>query len=177
MKLLKSFLILNLLGFGLSGINSVDAQSIIQTSVLGNGGVVVSDGNYNIGLTLGQPIIGQVTSPIFQNKIGFWYLSTRFITGINQKIITLPKTYWLGQNYPNPFNLVTLIPYNLPEKAFVELKIYDTLGREVRTLINEYKDAGQHQVKLELQNFSSGPYFFQLKTKAFINTKRLMLVK
>ena len=88
-----------------------------------------------------------------------------------------PTSYKLYQCYPNPFNPSTTITYDLPEKTFVELKIYDTLGREVKTLVNEVKDAGRHQINLNLQNYASGTYFYQIKANNFMKAKKLTLVK
>jgi hypothetical protein len=90
---------------------------------------------------------------------------------------TLPTVYSLSQNYPNPFNPVTKINFALPKQGFVTLKIYDVLGREVRTLVNEVKSAGTFAVDFNASEFSSGVYFYKLEADGFSDIKRMMLIK
>jgi protein involved in ribonucleotide reduction len=100
-----------------------------------------------------------------------------FVTGINQNNGNIPKVYSLSQNYPNPFNPVTKINFALPKQGFVSLKIYDVLGREVRTLVNEVKSAGQFSVDFNASEFASGVYFYRLESNGFSDIKRMMLIK
>ncbi|MBM4159220.1 MAG: T9SS type A sorting domain-containing protein, partial [Ignavibacteria bacterium] len=88
-----------------------------------------------------------------------------------------PEEYILNQNYPNPFNPVTKIQYSLPKAGFVTLKIYDILGREVRTLVKEMKTAGNYIVELNANELSSGVYFYKLEVNGFNDVKRMMLIK
>jgi lysophospholipase L1-like esterase len=85
--------------------------------------------------------------------------------------------YALEQNYPNPFNPSTKILYNLPDGNFVTLKIYDVLGREVDTLVNEEQPAGTYSVTFNTEELVSGVYFYQLKSENFMGTKKMMLIK
>jgi len=91
----------------------------------------------------------------------------------------LPEGYSLSQNYPNPFNPVTKINYELRIKnyEFVSLKVFDALGKEVATLVNEKKSSGRYEVEFDGSNFSSGIYFYKLQTEGFIETKRMILLK
>ncbi len=92
----------------------------------------------------------------------------------------LPEDFKLEQNYPNPFNPTTTISFQIPESEHVTLKIYDVLGREVRTLVNEVKSPGYYTVNLDAtvsSGMSSGVYFYRLKSGAFTQTKKLMLIK
>ncbi|HUX62051.1 MAG TPA: T9SS type A sorting domain-containing protein [Ignavibacteriaceae bacterium] len=86
-------------------------------------------------------------------------------------------TFILYQNYPNPFNPSTVISYSLPERSFATLKIYDVLGREIRTLVNENQSAGTHFVTFNSEELSSGVYFYQLTAGNFVGTKKLVLIK
>ena len=88
-----------------------------------------------------------------------------------------PKRFELGQNYPNPFNPTTNISFNLPLKSFVSLKIFDLLGREVATLINEEMSAGTYSRQWSATMMSSGIYFYQMQAGSFIDTKKLILLK
>lgn len=85
--------------------------------------------------------------------------------------------FMLGQNYPNPFNPSTIISYQLPANIFVSLKIYDVLGREVKTFVNGRQNAGTHNVTFNAGNLSSGVYFYRLTAGSFSEVKKLLLVK
>ena len=90
---------------------------------------------------------------------------------------TIPTDFSLEQNYPNPFNPVTQIEYSLVKDGLVTLKIFDVLGKEVATLVNEEKQAGTYTVQFNAGNRSSGIYFYQLNTKDFVGTKKMILLK
>ncbi len=89
----------------------------------------------------------------------------------------LPKEFSLKQNYPNPFNPTTIIRYELPKDGFISLKIYDVLGKEVKTLLNEYKNAGRYELLLHAENMSSGIYIYQLVAGSFTSVKKMLLIK
>lgn len=96
---------------------------------------------------------------------------------LDVKDLATPKAYELGQNYPNPFNPSTTIEYSVPKDAAVTLKIYDVLGKEVATLVNEQKPTGTYIVNWNASNFSSGLYFYKLTAGEFTQTKKMFLVK
>jgi hypothetical protein len=89
----------------------------------------------------------------------------------------IPQTYELFQNYPNPFNSSTVILFSLPSKSYVLLKVFDMLGREVATLVNEELAAGNHYRQWIASNISSGVYFYRLQCGSFIETKKLVLLR
>jgi hypothetical protein len=91
--------------------------------------------------------------------------------------VTLPTKFALMQNYPNPFNPTTNIAYELPTTAKVVLKVYDVLGREVMTLINQEQAAGRYVQPFNASGLSSGIYFYRLQAGNFVETKKMMLVK
>jgi hypothetical protein len=86
-------------------------------------------------------------------------------------------TYDLFQNYPNPFNPATEITYQIPKSGLVTLKIYDILGKYVKTLVNEVQKEGKYSVHLDASNLASGMYVYQLKSDKYICTKKMMLLK
>ena len=86
-------------------------------------------------------------------------------------------TYALNQNYPNPFNPSTEISYSIPEKSFVSLKVYNVLGKEIASLVNNQEEAGIHQINFNAANLSSGMYFYTIRAGNFTATKKLMLLK
>ena len=88
-----------------------------------------------------------------------------------------PQRFVLYQNYPNPFNPSTTIRYELPKESIVSLKIYNLLGQEVATLVNESKQPGRYQVQWNAQGLSSGVYFYRLQAGEYVETRKLMLLK
>ena len=88
-----------------------------------------------------------------------------------------PENYLLFQNYPNPFNEVTNIKYELPYFSFVELKIYNILGQEIETLVNENQSPGEHKIEFNAQTLPSGVYMYKLKTHNLVLTKKMILIK
>jgi hypothetical protein len=91
--------------------------------------------------------------------------------------VSLPLEYSLEQNYPNPFNPSTMIRFNLPLSGNVLLKVYDILGNEVATLINEHKEPGNYSIEFNASGLSSGIYFYQLVADNFISTKKMILLQ
>jgi hypothetical protein len=91
----------------------------------------------------------------------------------------LPDAFELMQNYPNPFNPETVISYRLPAASQVRLSVFDLLGREAAVLVDEYQNAGFYNSQLSIINYklSSGIYFYQLRAGAFVETKKMMLIK
>ena len=97
-------------------------------------------------------------------------------TGINEAK-SLPKSFALEQNYPNPFNPSTTINYSIPKSGLVTIKIYDILGREVKTLVNEEKNAGNYNVEFNAGRLASGIYLYRMSAGSFEETKKLILIK
>ncbi|MCI0473534.1 MAG: T9SS type A sorting domain-containing protein, partial [Ignavibacteria bacterium] len=88
-----------------------------------------------------------------------------------------PSEYNLSQNYPNPFNPVTSISFAIPKQGFVSLKIYDIAGREVKTLVNEFKHAGYYSVDFNGSSLASGVYFYGIQCGDFVSVKKMVLIK
>ena len=86
-------------------------------------------------------------------------------------------SYNLYQNFPNPFNPTTVISYQIPQQGFVTLKIFDVLGKEVATLVNEEKQAGQYDVDFTAKGLASGVYIYRMKVNEFIESKKMILLR
>jgi photosystem II stability/assembly factor-like uncharacterized protein len=117
---------------------------------------------------------------IYAGTVDNSILRIKFIpTSIAEDAKKLHATYFLSQNYPNPYNPETTIKYQIPESGHVTLKVYDLLGREVATLINEFKQAGTYNAELNISNYSlsSGVYFYRLQAGGFAETKKMILMK
>jgi aminopeptidase N len=90
---------------------------------------------------------------------------------------TYPSEFLLSQNYPNPFNPSTVISYQLPVSGDVTLKIFDIIGNEIATLVDEHNQAGKYEIEFDASNIPSGVYLYQLKTQNFVKTKKMLLIK
>ena len=90
---------------------------------------------------------------------------------------SMVEQYLLSQNFPNPFNPSTIITFQIPKTGLVTLKIYDVLGRQVTTLVNEELNVGKHETVFDASRISSGIYFYQLKAGSFVQTKKMILIK
>ncbi|MFA4924626.1 MAG: T9SS type A sorting domain-containing protein [Ignavibacteriaceae bacterium] len=102
---------------------------------------------------------------------------TSLVVGITDENQNIPSEFALFRNYPNPFNPITTIKYQIAEKSFVTLKIFDVVGGEVATLVNEEKEPGIFEVQFKGSNFSSGVYFYKLTAGNFSQTMKFILMK
>lgn len=136
---------------------------------LGNGAYTSADslgGDDSVQWSMNNPIVeicrwSQDPSPI----------------GISQIGSEIPEKFDLFQNYPNPFNPTTKIRYDLAGNTEVSIKVYDLLGKEVKTLVNQKQNAGRYEVSFDGFDLSSGIYFYRIVTKEFVQVKRMLLVK
>ncbi len=104
-------------------------------------------------------------------------LISHFVTGVKEISYVTVSNFSLYQNYPNPFNPTTTIKYSVPQNDFVNLTIYDILGKAIKTLVNEEKPAGEYEVNFDASNLSSGVYLYKLQTGSYTQVKKLMLLK
>ncbi len=88
-----------------------------------------------------------------------------------------PTKFSLQQNYPNPFNPSTSIQYAISSRQFVSLKVYDVLGKEIATLVNEEKSAGSYEIGFNASHLASGIYYYQLRAGDYVETKKMVLMK
>ena len=95
----------------------------------------------------------------------------------NNQTSLKPSDYQLKQNYPNPFNPTTTISFDLPVRTFVSLKVYDLIGKEVATIVDEDMAAGSYSKIWNVSSMPSGIYFYRMQTKSFTDTKKLVLLK
>jgi Secretion system C-terminal sorting domain len=98
-------------------------------------------------------------------------------TGISDRDSPSHKEFELNQNYPNPFNPATTIQYSIPKRSFVTIKVYNVLGKEISTLVNERKAEGNYSVDFNAVNLPSGIYFYRMQAGKFSLTKKFVLLK
>jgi hypothetical protein len=110
---------------------------------------------------------------------GVWRrpLSELITTSVPKATKGIPKQYALAQSYPNPFNPTTTIGYELPKASFVRLSVYNVLGQEVRTLVNQTQQAGYKTVQFNGGGMASGVYFYRLTAGSFSDVKKFILLK
>ncbi|RPI13373.1 MAG: T9SS C-terminal target domain-containing protein [Ignavibacteriae bacterium] len=96
--------------------------------------------------------------------------------GVKQ-ISSVLKDFSLSQNYPNPFNPSSKINFSIPKRDFVELKVYDMLGKEVMVLANGYMSAGEYEVQFDASGLSSGMYFYRMQSGDYISVKKMTFIK
>ena len=99
------------------------------------------------------------------------------VTDVKPISSRIPDSYKLNQNYPNPFNPTTNIEYTIPSESFVELKVYDVLGKEVSVLVSGQVNAGFYEIEFDATTLPSGIYFYKLQAGDFVETKKMVLVK
>ncbi|MFH0733571.1 MAG: T9SS type A sorting domain-containing protein [bacterium] len=118
---------------------------------------------------------GAVVDPVAPHDI--YIAAVPFVISGVEDEISANYSFNLAQNYPNPFNPTTTIKYSVPENSFVTLKVYDILGNEVATLVNQTMTAGSHNVNFNAANLASGMYVYKMQAGNFQNVKKMMLLK
>lgn len=111
-------------------------------------------------------------------NIVYNYVGPRIISSVEKEIIDIvPTGYTLSQNYPNPFNPGTTFRYSIPTQSKVVIKVYDILGNEITTLMDEEKSVGTYEITWNAASLPSGVYFYQLKAGSFVSTKKMILIR
>jgi photosystem II stability/assembly factor-like uncharacterized protein len=118
-------------------------------------------------------VVGNLSGAILKTVNGGGIITSIFDPPVEQTVLD----YTLFQNYPNPFNPSTVISYQLPVSSDVTLKVFDVLGNEIATLVDEYKPSGMYNVQFTMNNLSSGIYYYQLRAGDYLETKKMILMK
>ncbi|HUI31495.1 MAG TPA: T9SS type A sorting domain-containing protein [Candidatus Acidoferrales bacterium] len=151
-------------------------HEIYVTHDLGKTWIDVNDSAF-----AGSSVTAMVATPKYLfvgTQSGAWQIPiSDVITSVNENLPPVPSKYVLYQNYPNPFNPSTVIGYRLPAASHVTLKVYDVMGREVKTLVNERQSAGSHSARFDAGSLPSGLYFYRIQAGNYSSTKKALLVK
>jgi hypothetical protein len=150
----------------------------------------LSNGWGTIGFVEGTGTTSEITNYQFFNELSEFNSSEKLMYRLKQidfngtysysntiEVDFLVEKYSLSQNYPNPFNPGTNITFTLAQRSFVTLKIYNILGNEITTLINEVIPGGNHEVKFDATGLPSGVYLYSLTAGDFVETKKMLLMK
>ena len=176
-KLNLTFLILIATWFIPQISTAQEEQIVVSYGVFSNNGSVISNSQYRIAGTLGQPLI-DVAQSSTKNNIGFWYLTNHLPkSGFQESTEIIPEEFHIEQNYPNPFNPKTIIKYNLPKKEYVKVQVFDILGKEIAVLEEGYKEAGYYEIEFDGRKYSSGVYIYSISTSEKILLKKMLLLK
>jgi photosystem II stability/assembly factor-like uncharacterized protein len=150
------------------------------------GGVIrASDGEAQNWTNVGNPLSAEINDIVI-SKNNFIYLATDegvYFGDLNNFVLSIEDqqksslTFLLSQNYPNPFNPSTNIQYAISSRQFVTLKVYDVLGKEIATLVNEEKSPGSYETEFNASHLASGIYYYQLRTGDYVETKKMILLK
>ena len=136
--------------------------------------------NSRVESAIGQQFVGLIGTAI--NRIDSGFLVDGRLRGATTAIgesgkTESPLTYELSQNYPNPFNPITLIRFTIPDRIHVSLQVFNVLGQEVVSLVNEEKAPGAYEVRFDAKDLSSGAYFYLLRAGAYVQLKKLLILK
>ena len=175
-KRINIIIILSII-FVILSIEALEAQIKISRNVFGNGIGNLTSGSQNIHSITGQTLTGISKNQIYISEVGFWYAAYQVVTEVTNPQDLLPVIFELFQNYPNPFNPSTTINFVIPKSSFVNLKVYDVLGNEVATLVNEEKPLGTYQLNFDASSLASGIYFYKIQAGSFVQTKKMILLK
>ncbi len=118
-----------------------------------------------------------VYSTLSDSTVTINYKSISPIVNVSNNESLIAKSFKLEQNYPNPFNPITTISYSIPKTCLVAIKVYDVLGREINTIINDEKSAGNYKIEFDGSKYASGIYFYTMQAGDFTETKKLILLK
>ncbi|HMS33621.1 MAG TPA: T9SS type A sorting domain-containing protein [Ignavibacteria bacterium] len=151
-------------GFGPLNMNPGDTQIIVIAQV-------IARGSSNINSITKLRESAQTAKDYYNDCF------SNIVIGIYDNTSSIPEGFVLYQNYPNPFNPVTNLEFGIPDLGFVLLKVYDMLGKEVKTLVNENLKAGKYKIEFDGSNLPSGIYFYKIETGNFITTKKMLLIK
>jgi len=166
-------------GAGLSAVWVIKTDENGDTLWTRTIGEVGNEWGYSIQQTTdGGYIVCGTTEPFGVGSGDIWLIKLEADSpSVVDNEIRIVDSYSLEQNYPNPFNPSTKIKYSIPELSFVTFKVYDVLGNEIETLLNEEKPIGSYEVEFDARNLPSGIYFYRLRAGDFIETKKMILLK
>lgn len=171
-------------GYGMAGIAQLNSDGTPDTTFAPDGKQIV-DLNNNTGTHYLTTVLPLQSGDILAGGYDFASNAGDFMvvrltqnpTGIDDQNFNQPGDFNLYQNYPNPFNPATTIEFYIPNAGVVNLSIYNILGEQVKTLINEERPAGKHSIQFSANNLSGGIYFYKLQAGSFEETKKMILLK
>ncbi len=135
-------------------------------------GINISEDTYNVKFAINK---NKISVSFLFNSL--WYFDLTEITGVSERNKNRVDNFILYQNYPNPFNSVSKRSYSIPKPCYVTIKIYDLLGNEINTLVQEKQHSGNYNISYKLLIIPSGVYFYRMRAGDFIEIKKFILLK
>jgi len=130
------------------------------------------------GDTTGNNFVYVIEEAQYASRCFYFRVELNVLTDVENSVTSnIPEEFILEQNYPNPFNPSTKIKYSVPELSFTTLKVYDVLGNEVATLVDEYLPAGSYETDFNAKGLASGMYLYRLQAGSFVETKKMILLR
>lgn len=163
-------------GFLLAGYQRLRQDDFANRTDPGNSDISIPRLLQVVNKIKADPTIGATTEVVTIERMSILMRKFMGLSEVKEDDI-IPNKVWLSQNYPNPFNPITVIAFLLPEKQNVSLKVYDILGKEVVTLVDEELNGGYYEKTFNATNLSSGIYFYRLITDNYNETKKMLLIK
>lgn len=157
--------------------NTGNSQHQVSPGIFSSGGITHQSSSYILSGTVGETVTGKITGSAYQHNSGFWNVYSQSVLSDVEEDETIPSTFKIEQNYPNPFNPSTIIRFSVPENSNVTLIVYDILGNEVTTLLNEDKDAGWYNIRFDASGLASGVYIYKITAGTFTSTKKMLMLK
>ena len=156
----------------------------LKNDVIDDGGTKMSSAGYVLKGSFGQSTIGKISSANYIAYIGFWH-PYPVGPGIEEDLLfgrSIPIVFSLSQNYPNPVTHTTTIKYGLPQETRVDVRVFNSAGQQIRTLVQENQQPGYYKVKWDLRGVSgdrlpSGVYFYRIRAGGFIRTRKMVILR
>ncbi|MFQ5906229.1 MAG: T9SS type A sorting domain-containing protein [bacterium] len=156
----------------------------LKNDVIDDGGTKMTSSGYILRGSFGQSTIGKISSAKYIAYIGFWH-PYPVGPGIEEDFFfprSIPIVFSLSQNYPNPVTRSTTIKYGLPTETRVDIRVFNSAGQQVRTLVSESQEPGYYKVNWDLRGVSgellpNGVYFYRIGTGDFIRTRKMVILR
>jgi hypothetical protein len=139
-------------------------------------GMVIRTSETESGDTIRTTYDGKSALDLPARSITTLLFSGALITGVDNKSM-MPAAFSLSQNYPNPFNPSTTIDYSLAKESYVQLRVFDVLGREIGTIIHGKESVGKHTANFDATDLNSGIYFYRITADGFVGSRKMILIK
>jgi hypothetical protein len=154
----------------------------LKRGTLSSGGGYSSSQNFILKDAIGQPVVGEAQSAEYIEQVGFYSYFVTPLVGIEEQKEAFPMVFSLSQNFPNPVNTKTNIRFTVPKVCHVSINIYDIVGRTVKSLVDEEKEPGSHEISWNRTDntgskLASGIYFIVMDAKSFRITQKIVVVR
>lgn len=181
--MLKSTLLIGVFALCLIAVSS--SAYVLKGTVIDGGGTKMSSGSHTVRGSFAQLTIGKISNSNYVAYVGFWHPPYAVGPGIEDNLFftgPLPRVFSLSQNYPNPVVSGTTIKYSLPREAFVDIRVFNSAGQEIRALVSGTQEPGYYRVNWDMKGVSgedlpNGVYFYRMRAGEFMNTRKLVILR